>query len=352
MSVIVKAGKTAILGTLAMAFGVGAVAGVVAERALIGRAIRRGDNHAEPFGTLHSDGVEVIANDGLRIHAEVDEPIGVDDDITVIFAHGYALSMDEFHYQRRDLRHVARLAFYDQRSHGHSEIGTHETHHIDQLAADLDAVIDAVAPTGKVILVGHSMGGMTIQAFAGRRPDLFGTRIKAVVLACTSSGGMSEVPLGLPAFLGKLVMGIAPSITGALKCKQELVDRSREAGSDLNLLLTRRYSFASDIPSGMTEFVARMHSNTPIEVISDYLEAFSSFSSAEILPTFANVPTVIVAAGEDHMTPVEHSREIARLIPHAQYIEIPETGHMLPMERYNEFNEIISAVVEDVRRAG
>jgi pimeloyl-ACP methyl ester carboxylesterase len=40
-------------------------------------------------------------------------------------------------------------------------------------------VLDAVVPTGPVVLVGHSMGGMTVMALADSAPELFGPRVRA-----------------------------------------------------------------------------------------------------------------------------------------------------------------------------
>ncbi|MEY4348240.1 MAG: hypothetical protein RIS43_659, partial [Actinomycetota bacterium] len=59
MSAVSKAGKTLVFGTLAAAFGVGAMAGVVAERAIVGRALRKGNDTGEPFGSLHTPPTEV-----------------------------------------------------------------------------------------------------------------------------------------------------------------------------------------------------------------------------------------------------------------------------------------------------
>lgn len=351
MSLVTKAGKTVVLGTLAAAFGVGAMAGVVAERAIVGRSLRKGSDTGEPFGTLRSAPIEVVANDGVKLCVEVEESIGGHDDITVIFVHGYALRQDEFHYQRRDLRNLARMVFYDHRGHGYSEVGASSTHTIAQIAEDLETVIDAVAPTGTVVLVGHSMGGMAIQALAGRRPELFGSRIKAAILACTSSGGVTEVPLGLPDSLGRFVQKVAPMVTTALAGKQEIVDRSREAGSDLTLLLTRRYSFGSGVSPELTKFVSELHATTPIEVVGNFLHAFSEYDSKSDLPVLGQVKAVVVAAKDDLMTPLAHSEEIASLIPHSELIMLPETGHMLPLERYLEFNDIITSVVEQVRNS-
>jgi pimeloyl-ACP methyl ester carboxylesterase len=92
-----------------------------------------------------------------------------------------------------------------------------------------------------------------------------------------------------------------------------------------------------------------MHSVTPIEVIGDFLAAFGGYNSVETLPILGQVDTVVVAATDDLLTPLSHSEKIASLIPNAELIEIADTGHMLPMERYIEFNEIISAVAQRVR---
>lgn len=349
MSAIAKGGKALVLGTLAAAFGVGAVAGVVAERALIGRNLRRTPGANEPFGSLHSPKIEVTCNDGVKIFAEVEESLDNKNDVTVIFSHGYALRMDEFHYQRRDLRHLARMVFYDQRGHGSSDHGSKESHNVWQLGEDLFSVISQLAPTGDFVLVGHSMGGMSIQALAKSHPELFGTRIKAVVLVCTSSGGVSQVPLGLPDSLGRFVQGIAPAVTSVLSGQQNLVDKSREAGSDLTLLLTRRYSFGSNPNTDLTEFVVDMHGHTSIDVIGDFLKAIADFDSKEFVSVIGNCNAYIVAAKDDLLTPLEHSQDLANRIAKAELVVIPDTGHMLPLERYLELNELITNAVSKVR---
>ena len=73
-----------------------------------------------------------------------------------------------------------RLVLYDQRSHGRSERASRESCTIEQLGHDLDAVIRALAPEGPLVLVGHSMGGMTIMALAEQTPS------------CSSSGPLGE----------------------------------------------------------------------------------------------------------------------------------------------------------------
>ena len=97
-----------------------------------------------------------------------------------MLCHGYALNLDSWHFQRRDLRDVARLVLWDQRSHGRSGRSTVPHATLEQTGRDLGDVIDEVAPDGPLVLVGHSMGGMTIMSLAEQRPELFRDRVVGV----------------------------------------------------------------------------------------------------------------------------------------------------------------------------
>ena len=107
-----------------------------------------------------------------RLAKVLDEP-----EVTVVFAHGFCLNLDCWHFQRAAYRGLVRTVYYDQRSHGRSGRSTASTRPSTSSASDLSTVLDAVAPEGRVVLVGHSMGGMTIVALAEQYPELFGDRV-------------------------------------------------------------------------------------------------------------------------------------------------------------------------------
>ena len=102
------------------------------------------------------------------------------------FVHGILCTLDTWHYQRLALRGQVRMVFMDQRSHGASDVADRESSTIENLAADLLAVLQACTD-GPVVLVGHSMGGMTIMQLAADHPELFGDQVVGVVLLSTSS---------------------------------------------------------------------------------------------------------------------------------------------------------------------
>ena len=128
----------------------------------------------------------VRTDDGLRLHVEEDgDP---DAPVTVVFSHGFTAQLEEFLLQRETLRTRARLVFYDQRGHGRSPLGAPENATMEQLGRDLAAVIAQRVPRGPVVLVGHSMGGMTLMTFARQHPDVVRDRVAGAFLLATSAG--------------------------------------------------------------------------------------------------------------------------------------------------------------------
>jgi pimeloyl-ACP methyl ester carboxylesterase len=341
------------------ALAAGAAMGAIAERSLLrGSAGPQADEQSEGFGSVHGDVRTVIAEDGIALHVEVDETGGdpadaaaaADDGLTVVFAHGYALNLDSWHYQRQAMRGRARLVFYDQRSHGRSQRADFDTHHIDQLGADLASVIDAVAPTGPLMLVGHSMGGMTIMALAAARPELFAERVYGVALIATTAGGLSRGTLGLPLGFGQVFHRVAPAVAAALARRRHIIERTRWSDSDLGLLLTRLYSFGSTASEQASRFVAGMVSATPVEVIAEFLPALQEHDKIDSLGVFQNVETLVMVGDIDRLTPKELSEEIVRHVPGAEFVVIPDAGHMLTLEKPDDVNAPLLALLDRVRR--
>lgn len=333
----------AALGILAAGVAAGALAERLATRRLQGR---------EFVGIESATGIahEVIADDGIALHVieEIsDVPAGAP---TVIFSHGYGLSLDSWPGQREALRGIARVVLWDQRGHGRSERGAPGTT-IERLGADLGCVLDAVAPTGTVVLVGHSMGGMTIMALADERPDLFGDRVRGVALLATSAGGIADVDLGLPRPVARLAHRVAPSIGAALESEgpvSGLIERARRSSSDLGLLVTRAYAFGSTVPPDGTRLVADLINGTPFDVLADLLPALQGHDKVQALHVLDRCDLLVMVGDSDLLTPVGHSYEIVRHTPSAELVILPGVGHMLTLEAVEDVNKHLRALVERV----
>ena len=267
-----------------------------------------------------------------------------------MLCHGFANTLDAWTFQRRVLVEAgARVVRYDVRSHGRSARAPREGLSFRRLARDLLEVIDALVPTGQVVLVGHSMGGMTVLSLADLHPELFGDRIVAVGLVATSAGDLGEVSLVLPGPVGRLVHRVAPGLLGVLARQAELVERGRKAGGDIAFLMTRRYAFGSDVPASIVTFCAEMIGDTPVDVVAAFTPMFSTYDSRDALSPLEDIPVVVVGADRDAMTPVEHSRAVAELLPKADYVEVEHAGHMVLIEHPDVVSEALLDLLERAR---
>ncbi|MFJ4773439.1 alpha/beta fold hydrolase [Streptomyces uncialis] len=348
-------------GIAGVAIGVvaaGAAAGVAIERLTVGRGIRRRARLAldstGPYGALRGTPGTASADDGTELYYEVDEVGDPDPDlaprrrrlfgrrtpapVTVVFSHGYCLSQDSWHFQRAALRGVVRTVHWDQRSHGRSARGVAQAQSgapvtIDQLGRDLKAVIDAAAPEGPLVLVGHSMGGMTIMALADQYPELVRERVAGVALVGTSAGRLAEVSYGLPVAGVNAVRRVLPGMLKVLGQRAELVERGRRATADLFAGIIKRYSFASrDVDPAVVRFAERLIESTPIDVVAEFYPAFAEHDKSEALVRFDGLPVLVLAGDKDLITPSEHSEAVADRLADAELVLVPDGGHLVMLE--------------------
>jgi pimeloyl-ACP methyl ester carboxylesterase len=361
-----RAGRR-IAGLAAGAAGVaaaGAAADIVRRRREIGR---RGVDDT-PFGALRSRPTNVIASDGLPLHVEVDEleppaasgaaarrgrrKTAETPPLTVVFVHGFALNLDCWHFQRAAYRGLVRTVFYDQRSHGRSGRSTAHNSTIDQLGEDLLAVLDAVVPDGPVVLVGHSMGGMTIVALAEDRPDLFGDRIVGVGLISTTAGGLEPSRILLPLIPAKLTGSVTHRAVRTLARRHRAVDGLRRAGRAVAQVVTDQFAFGDEVPSAYVDFVDDMLSATPFEVVADFFPHFGSLDKFHAVEAMSLVPTTIICGTDDKVTSIGHSRKLHDRIAGSTLLECEGAGHMAILERHDQVNaaldQLISAAAERV----
>lgn len=345
-----RARLTAGLGLVASvaALAAGGIAmGLELERRIVSKRIGRSSQAAvEDFFSLRSSGPDVLTPDGIVLHTEVDEAPA--DHFTLVFVHGYGLNLDCWHFQRQHFRGQLRQIFYDQRSHGRSGRSEAERCRIPQLAEDLYQVLQEVVGETPVIIIGHSMGGMTIMRLAQSRPELFGTQILGVALLCTSAGEIANhSPIrGIP---GRTFHRIAEPLMAGLNRIPELVAHGRRAGSDLGYVVTRRLAFGPDVPPSYVDFASEMLAEIPLEVVADYFPAFEEVDEFRALEVLSTVPTVVVGGEDDVITPIEHTARIIDLLPKAEAIRVENCGHLGMIEKHEVFDDALDRLIDRVR---
>ncbi len=362
----VVARRAGLVSALVGVAAAGVAAGVAAERALRRRKPQEGTDPYgdERFGQLPFDEcLTVTTSDGLDLYVEVVEPSdGLDlafdflpepdsDDPTVIFVHGFALDMGTFYFQRSALtrRGDVRMVSYDQPGHGRSSRLTSGEYTLDDLAEGLKLVIDATTPTGPIVLVGHSMGGMTIMALADHYPELFGDRVSGVVLISTSAGELSGVNLGMPDFVSRFTRPLMPALIGSGKLTSGVIDNVRRASTDLAWLLTRRYGFGTAPASkALVSFVEQMNSRTSTEVIARYLRTVYTHERISALAELKRTKVLVICGDDDKLTPPSHSAEIVKHLPDARFVAVPQAGHVALLERPDIVNAALLEFLDEL----
>jgi pimeloyl-ACP methyl ester carboxylesterase len=326
-----------------------AAGGVVLERRL--RA-RRDDGHEEPvaLGSLRGEVHQVTADDGLVLHAEVDEVApyasspkrksGVADTATVVFVHGFALTMDCWHFQRLAFRGKRRMVFYDQRSHGRSERSERDNATIDQLGRDLRTVLDALAPDEPVVLVGHSMGGMSIVALAEHHPELFGDRVVGLGLVSTTAGGQRTHKIlsrHIPDALGSRVVERGLLVAAQ---RDRLLELVRRGGAPVALQVIRLFAFGdTGVPPAYVRFVDSMIAATPVRVLVEFIPQFDALDKFHVVQAFSAVPTLIICGTKDKLTSIGHARKLHARVDDSRLVELEGGGHMPILEFKDEVND-------------
>lgn len=320
-------------------------AGVVAETAHTRRRNRlRGD--IDRLGSLRGEVRTVVADDGVALHVEVDEPAqSAPGAPTLVLAHGYALNLDCWHHQRAWAREAGiRTVLYDQRSHGRSARSDADNATIEQLGRDLARVIAETCP-GPAVLAGHSMGGMTILALAEERPELFGDTVVGVALVATTAGGLNPGRVLAPFLPRDVSRQLAPRAVAALSRVPAAVDIARQRGTELGTRVVSRFAFGDAVDPAAAIFVDEMLAQTPFEVLAEFFDNFGRLDKFTVLESLAHVPTVIVAGTLDRLTSVGHSRKMAARLPTAELVECAGAGHMVILERPDEVNAALDRLL-------
>lgn len=287
--------------------------------------------------------------DGVDLHVEVDDGPS---DVTVVLVHGFTARLEEFDLQRDALQGHARVVLYDQRGHGASRRRRVAGASIDQLGRDLGAVLDQVVPTGRVVLMGHSMGGMTIMALARQRPELFGPRVVGAFLLATSAGGLAEAgPVGAAIRLLRR-LHLLTLLLLWFRLWAPLLERFRKRGTELGGRYYRHQLFGTDdADPQLVRQVQSLLEQTPLPIIASFYRTLLDHDEHPALAALSDIPVTLLVGDSDRLTPLSHSRRMAELLPHAELIVVPGAGHSVNITRPQVVDAALLRLVKQARAA-
>lgn len=334
-----KRGLAALAGA---AIGVGA--GLVAQRSAVNRRRRNDPEAAVRFGDKRGQRQRLIPlPDGAQLHVEEAGP--ATSRKGAVFLHGSALRTDTWHYQLDGIGDH-RLVFYDLRGHGRSQPKGTLDFTIENLARDLEAVIDD-AGLDEAVIVGHSIGGMIALSLCARRSEWLGDRIKGLVLCNTTYRPAYDTSVG-GAVVSKLERVIRHPLD-AMAGYHDSVERLRKIvrPSDQLFLVVAYAAFGPGASAKQIDFTHDMTADTSADVIFDLVKSYRNYDVTDVLAD-VTVPTLVLAGTHDRLTIAGASEYIAEHLPKAELHVLKGCGHMTMLERHDEFNDLVGGFLDDV----
>ena len=247
---------------------------------------------------------------GLDIHHEVQG-----EGPPIVFVHGLGATSNVWHAQRVTLSKNYRAIVYDRSGCGRSQ-QARDGYSIDAWADELAGLLDHLAVPSAVV-VGHSLGSMVAQRFAGK----YAKRTRALILA----GGEAELPPDARQILTErarviesqgLLGAVGPWLTAVLSAA------TREANLALAGLL-REMFLSNDARTYALHCLA--------------------LRDGDARGDHANIscPTLLTVGDQDPVTPLSWQRQIAAAITGSRIRIIPNTGHMTMLEAPAVFNTVV-----------
>ena len=274
----------------------------------------------------------VATADGTLLRVQEHSPTTGDSEAlpVVVLAHGWTLTHASWLPVVEPLvASGVRVVTYDQRGHGKSSALRGETS-VRMLGDDLAAVLDVVAPHGPVVLGGHSMGGMTVMAYAGLHPEELRSRVVGVVLVSTSADDLRNRLRAVEA----RAMAVAARLPRI------------PAGRLVTLKGQRRLLFGVDPDPAQVRVTRDVVARTSLPTMGRFFGALGEHDESEALEALAGIPTLVLVGDRDRLTPPRHSRRLAELVPHAELRELPGRGHMLMYEATDEVVDAVHTVLD------
>ncbi|WP_459548233.1 alpha/beta fold hydrolase [Nocardia sp. X0981] len=283
----------------------------------------------------------------LRVHS-----YGPEDALPVVLIHGWTCCLEYWNPQINAFAGKHRIIAFDLRGHGESEFGEPERLDCHLLADDLCAVLDTVLRPGqRAVLVGHSLGAMTLQAWAGKYPQRVAEQAAAVLLANTGPHNLVAETTVVPFFNRRL-----PLLNRVVPLPMWLGRNGLSARIVFPPIAAVRWLFARQIMSldaerETVDFGMNIVRSCRSRIRSRFGRLLAEMDLGDAARHLV-VPTTVVAGTADDMTPAVHAEQIAAWLRETgslmRFVLLP-TGHLGNVEAIEQFNEILGEVLGSVR---
>lgn len=292
-------------------------------------------------------GVTLETSDGARLHVERSGPPEAP---VLIFVHGWGLDAGVWWDARRMLADRYQVVTYDLAGLGRSKPPRDGRYSLDRFADDLMALVSASCPR-KVILVGHSIGGMTVQTFCRRYPETLGRQVLGVVLENTTHTDPMRTTV-----LGEALHALEPVVKPLMRLDVWLqplawVMNWQSYLSGATHLAMRFGGFGTPPTKAQLEQVSRAVTRNSPAVQAKGNIAMMEWDATEALPEM-RIPALLFIGGSDIVTVPAAGETIARRMPQARPVHLEEAGHLGPLELAEDYNRAIARFADEIFTRG
>lgn len=304
------------------------------------RRIERDPNHELLFDIPSGEQLGVVSRDGTRLRAEL---FGPADAPPLVLVHGWTCARRFWTLQLHALADRYRIVTYDLRGHGDSGDPVDADFSTDALAEDLQAVLEAALPgERRALLVGHSLGAMSIVAWASRFPRELQARAAGAALLNTGLGGLVDEALIL-----KLPSGArrAKAIAGGIVLSAAA---PLPPASPLSLRAIQYVALSPSATPAQVAFCQEMVLQTRRDVRAGFGRTLSRLDLVDALADLT-VPALVLGGARDRLTPPPHVERMAAALPQlAERVELASSGHMSPIEDPDAVNAALERLAAKV----
>ncbi|GGF09138.1 alpha/beta fold hydrolase [Williamsia phyllosphaerae] len=330
------------VGVGAVGIGVGTILTALVRSALTAAPpVDDGPDHLLDRPRATPERIAVRAADGNPINVLAYGP--ADGDL-IVAAHGWTCNTRHWWAQINDFADTCRVVVYDQRGHGETPLGKTKLS-TDLLGSDLESVLQAVVPADRrAVIAGHSMGGMSVLAWAANHPQSVERFARGVVLTSTAAveimQNLAVIPEGLPRFTRPLEYAVGRMIaTTPMPLPHTTVSPKMAQYIALNTQARLAH----------VEFCDRMISECPAVARARWGAAMLDLDVWQGVLNLT-VPTAVVVGTDDRLTPRKHSDAIAATLEEAghlhEYLVLPHTGHMSNIEEHDAYDRLLTELLE------
>lgn len=242
----------------------------------------------------------------------------------VVLLHGFPLSREMWLAQRTTIGARYRVIAPDLRGHGESpDVQGIST--MDGMADDVIDTLNALQLTQPVVIGGLSMGGYVALSLVERYPE----RVRGLIL------------------MNSRAQADPPQTAQVREDLAQLVESQGSPEPVVSSMMPKLFSplTAQRRPEILGQLQAIMMANRPTGIAAA-LRGMAVRPDRTASLGRISVPTLIVAGADDGLIPMAESESLARAIPGARLVVIPDAGHLAPVENPADTNRALEEFLD------